>query len=124
MLKPFERKKYEDKLDARLYICYDYILIISKDRVLATHGGSISLITFNADILFTSDLIYVPQYPIDTIDEGNGEAESAVYEYVDDLLIYVQDDKEGVIDYNGNIIVEAKYKNIQFIGESQMEIFP
>lgn len=42
-----QRRELQDKLNPILYLCYDYILIISDNRVLATHGGSISLISLS-----------------------------------------------------------------------------
>ena len=119
-----QRRELQDKLDPILYLCYDYILIISDNRVLATHGGSISLISFDANMLFTSDVIYVPQYPVGISQYDDESAPEADMEYLDDMPIYVKDGKEGVIDYDGNILIEAQYSSIEFISETQMEIFP
>lgn len=124
MITARERKKLQDKLDPKLYMCYDYIFIISEDRVLATHGGNISLITFEAELLFTADIICVPQYPIGVCQYDDESAPEAELAYVDDLLIYMQDGKEGVIDYDGEIIIEALYTSVEFISEAEVELHP
>ncbi len=124
MVSKERRKELRDKLDPRLFLCYDYILVISENRILATHGGNISLITFNGNILFTADSIYVPEYPKNTEYDNSEQVEKAIYDYVDELLIYVMDGKEGLIDYDGNIIVNANYKQIQFLSNDNVEIMP
>ena len=109
-------------IDGRIYICYDYIFAISTDRILATHGGSISLITADGDMICTYDSIYVPTYANGyhyNPDEGIDEAD---YEYIDDILIFVDKGKKGLIDYDGNIICEAKYHDIEFNSDSEVEV--
>lgn len=122
MLSKEEREKLD--IDGRIYICYDYLFAISKDRVLATHGGNISLITLNGDIICTHDSIYAPQYPKDThYDDAEG-LYVADYAYLDDMLVFVDNGRKGIMDYNGDIILDANYRDITFNTLSEAELFP
>lgn len=118
-----EREKL--KIDAVIELCYDYIFAISEDRILATHGSNISLITIDGEMICTYDSIYAPTYPTDTIyyDEEEG-CDRYVEEFIDDLLVFVENGKHGIMDYDGDIIVEAKYSDITFSSEGTVEILP
>lgn len=122
MLTKEERASIE--VDGRICLCYDFIFPISRDRILATHGGSISLISFDGIIICTHDSIYVPTYPINTTHDEKDDVDVAEYEYIDDILIFVDDGKKGVIDYDGEVILEAKYSDITFNSYLQAEVMP
>lgn len=123
MITKEDRQRLRDLIDPRIELCFDYLFIISEDRMLATHGGNISLVTFNGDILTTADSIYIPMYPTSYNEESSGEI-VAVYDYIDDILVYVENGKQGLIDYNGDIILEAKYSEITFDENQLAEILP
>lgn len=123
MISKEERERLRDTIDPRIQLCYDYILIISEDRMLATYGGNISLVTFDAELIFTADSIYIPEYPSGTKIDSDGNLE-ATYDFIDDYLIYVDNGKKGLIDYDGGIILQANYTNITFNDKQQAEILP
>lgn len=122
MISKEERDKLE--IDGRIYICYDYLFAISKDRILATHGGSISLITLQGEIICTYDSIYAPQYITGTHHDEEDNIDVADFDYVDDLLIFVDNNKKGIIDYDGEVVLEANYSDITFRTINEAELFP
>lgn len=111
-------------IDGRLYICYDYILPISDTRLLATHGREISLITIDGRIICTYDSIYPPTFPAEVYFDENEN----VYKYreddMEDILIFVDNGKKGVIDYDGGIILDAEYREISFNANLEAEVLP
>lgn len=123
MLTKEEREKIS--IDAVIELCYDYIFAISKDRILATHGSSISLITIDGEMICTYDSIYAPTYPTDTIyyDEEDG-CDKYIEEFIDDLLVFNDKGKFGLMDYDGDIILDAEYSAITFNSEGSVAILP
>lgn len=111
------------KVDSIIYLCYDYILAISEDRILATHGQEISLISIDGDIICTFDSIYVPEYPKGVTTGLEGEP-IAIMEYVDDILVYVDNGYMGILDYNGMPITGAIYRDITFKSNDEIELLP
>ena len=120
-------KEESEKLEISgvIYLCYDLLVPISSDRILATHGNNISLINTNGEMLCTYDMITVPtiedsSYIIDDI--NNGFETNALY--IDEYLIIIHCGKYGLIDYDGNIVIEALYSNIKFNNEGSIEVLP
>lgn len=119
MLTPEEIKAFE--INPVIQFCYDYILPISKDRILATHGLEISLITADGDMLCTHESIEVPFYTLFN-DDDTLEYDENTHEYIyvgktvyiEDILIYREDGRYGLMDYNGEVITEAKYAVLKF----------
>lgn len=116
MLTPEEIKAF--KINPVIQFCYDYILPISKDRILATHGLEISLITADGDMICTHESIEVPFYTSfddDTLeyDENTNEYIGKTI-YIEDILVYRENGRYGLMDYNGDIITEAKYVVLKF----------
>ena len=117
-------------IDPMIKLCFDYILPISKDRVLATHGREISLIDTDGNMIVTYDSIELASFDKvpDTSEtfiknlDGSIEACESEVEYIDDILIFLDDGLYGLMDYDGNIIVEAEYKSIKFISENEIEV--
>jgi hypothetical protein len=108
-------------IDGRIYLCYDLLVPISKDRVLATHGDNISLIDINGNMIATYDLIIVPEY-LDTnymIDDN-----TAAYTTIDDYLTVYHGGKVGVIDYDGKIVVPIEYSSIEFSSPTEVNTLP
>lgn len=124
MISKEKRKELQELIDPRLRMCYDYILVISESRVLATHGGNISLITINGKMLFTADSIYLPEYPSYVVYNEAENVLETVYEYVDEYLIYIDNGKKGIINYDGEILTEAKYSEIEFDSVSSIQALP
>ena len=120
MLSREERESLD--IDSKIYLCYDYIFAISKDRVLATHGASISLIKLSGEIICTHDSIYAPTYPSSTHFNEDEQVEEAEYSFLDDILIFVDDGKKGMMNYDGKIILEAIYSDITFPTCQQAEV--
>ena len=122
MLSNEERKNIV--IDPIIEFCYDYILPISQDRILATHGGEISLITIDGNMICSYESIEVPEY--NSNDDVTFNEKDNCYEakrvFIDDLLIYRDNGLYGIIDYDGNIVVEAKYKGLRFNDENALEI--
>lgn len=123
MLTAEERKNFE--INPIIEFCYDFILPISEDRVLATHGDNISLITASGDMLCTYDAIFVPMYDsptnihyseIEKVDVCDGTP-------VDGILIYISDEKFGLLDYDGNELTGPEYRVIQFYGQNSFYAF-
>lgn len=116
MLTPEEIKAFE--INPVIQFCYDYILPISKDRILATHGLEISLITADGDMICTHESIEVPFYT--SFDEDTLEYDENTNEYIgktiyiEDILVYRENGRYGLMDYNGDIITEAKYVVLKF----------
>ena len=122
MLSKEELKNY--KIDPTIQLCFDYVFPISHDRVLATHGDEISLITESGDLICTYDSIEVPEYnhEDDTIlDDDNHYFNEG--RFIDKYLIFKEDGLLGVIDYDGDIVLDAQYKYIRFIDEDNVECF-
>lgn len=109
----------ELEIDNKLYICYDMLVPISKERILATHGKSISLIDIDGNMIVTYDLIMIPEYPdYDYMIDEN----TATYSPVEDFLLAYQDGKVGVIDYDGNIVVQIEYRSIEFTSKNEIGV--
>lgn len=123
MLTKKEIEKFE--MDAAVRFCFDYILPISDNRVLATHGDEISLITKDGEMICTYDSIQVPTYNSSSDFESMDDsvAMKAKPVEVDDYLIIIQDGLYGLIDYDGEIILDPKYSVLRFVGESRLECF-
>lgn len=116
-----ERKNFE--IDPMIKFCFDYILPITKDRLLATHGGSISLADKQGNLIVTFDSIELIHYDVDPPDAeitilSNGEIQAprSLVEYVDDLLKIKQDGLWGLIDMDGNVLLEPMYNELIFTG--------
>lgn len=116
-----ERKNFE--IDPMIKFCFDYILPITKDRLLATHGGSISLADKQGNLIVTFDSIELIHYDVDPPDaeitilpNGEIQAPRSLIEYVDDLLKIRQDGLWGLIDMDGNILLEPMYNELIFTG--------
>lgn len=122
MLSKEERASLD--IDGRIYLCYDYLYAISFDRILATHGGSISLLTIDGELICTYDSIYAPTYPCSTYYDEDEQVDVAVYEFIDDVLIFIEEGKKGIMDYNGDIILEADYSEITFNSNLEAELMP
>lgn len=130
MLTPQEIKDYD--IDSKVKFCFDYILPISKDRVLATHGGQISLITKTGEMICTYDSIEVPTYDLfsetGSIREHSDECDEpvepdvATEEYVDEYLIILSNGYLGLIDYDGVVILEPEYSILKFNGSESLEV--
>lgn len=122
MISKEEREKLE--IDGRIYICYDYLFAIEKDRILATHGSSVSLITDTAELLCTFDNIIVPTKPGDV----HYDAEHLEYysdeDFIQDYLIYMQNGKFGLLDYDGTVVIEAQYSSIEFGADYELYVLP
>lgn len=63
------------KISDVIYLCYDLLVPISSNRILATHGENISLIDTEGEMICTYDMIMVPtkedtSYILDTEDNG------------------------------------------------------
>jgi len=113
------------KISDVIYLCYDLLVPISSNRILATHGENISLIDTEGEMICTYDMIMVPtkedtSYILDT--EDNGFETTALY--VDDYLIIMQNGKQGLIDYDGNILIDAIYGEIKFNIYGELEVLP
>ena len=111
----------EINIDGRIYLCYDLLVPIRKDRILATHENNISLIDSDGNMISTYDLIIIPEF-IDTdymIDE-----DTATMSTVDNYLIVYTGDKAGVIDYEGNIVLPIEYSSIKFSSQTNIETLP
>ena len=109
------------EIDARIYLCYDLLIPISKDRVLATHGDNISLIDINGNMIVTYDLIVIPEY-IDQdymLDEN-----TAAMTKVDNYLIVYENGKVGLINYDGDVLLPVEYSSILFKSPTQIETLP
>ena len=122
MLSKEEFKKYV--VNPTIQICFDYIFPISEDRVLATHGDEISLITNDGTLLCTYDSIEVPEYFHDEdtqIDENNNYFNEG--RYVDKYLLVRDCGYLGVIDYDGDVVIDPQYRYIKFVGEDKIECF-
>lgn len=108
-------------IDGMIYLCYDLLVPISKDRIIATHGENISLIDIKGEMICTYDMIIVPKYPEYELLNEYGEVP---YLDVEDYLIVHKDGKVGLIDYAGELVIDIEYSNIQFIGEGKVEVLP
>lgn len=121
MLTREEIEKFD--IDPAIRFCFDYILPISDDRVLATLGQEISLITKSGDMICTYDSIQIPMYYSSEFEQ---DSESLAYVSkdlpVDDYLIIIDNNLYGLIDYDGNIVLEPEYSILRFISDSKMEI--
>lgn len=122
MLSKDEIKNFQ--IDPAIKFCYDYILPISQDRVLATHGEEISMITSDGTWICTFDSIQVPTYP--DIENPYWDDKEKSYMtndiYIDNFLIIIQDGLYGIIDYDGEIVVPAVYNKIEFINETEVNL--
>ena len=120
-------KEESEKLEISgvIYLCYDLLVPISSDRILATHGDNISLINTSGEMLCTYDMIIVPTIEDSSLivdDINNGFETNALY--IDEYLIIIHCGKYGLIDYDGNIVIEALYSNIKFNNEGSIEVLP
>ena len=113
------------EIDPAVRFCFDYILPISDNRVLATLGDEISLITKDGDMICTYDSIEVPTYDSDTesVYSESENCEVAKVEYIDDILLILQDGLWGLIDYDGNVIADPIYRLLRFVSENELESF-
>lgn len=108
-----------------IYLCYDLLVSISENRILATHGNNISLIDTNGEMICTYDMIIVP-----TMEDNSFifETDDHVFEtqalYVDDYLIVIHAGKQGLIDYDGNVIIDTIYSEIKFNTNGSIEVLP
>lgn len=108
-------------IDGRIYLCYDLLVPIAKDRILATHGESISLIDIEGSMIATYDLIIIPEY-IDSdymIDEN-----TALMTTVDKFLIVYKDGRAGAIDYDGTIVLPVEYSDVCFTSQTEIQTLP
>lgn len=107
----------EAQIDSKLSLVYDLLVPITKTRILATYGNEISLIDEDGMIIVTYDLIYIPTYigDINMIGEG-------VTKYVEGYLIVVKGSCVGLIDYDGNIVIEVAQRGIEFKSQNDVEI--
>ena len=123
MLTKEQRDNFD--IDPVIKFCYDYILPITDDRVLATHGAEISLITKSGDMVCTYDSIQVPTYNDPDNCEFNPDynCDESGRAYVDDFLLIIQDGMYGLIDYDGNIVIDPKYSVLRFVSQDKMELF-
>lgn len=125
MLTDKERAEFE--MDPLIKLCFDYIYPITQDRVLATHGGSISLIDKQGIMLATHDSIELGYYDFDPPEEdvsfdedGNPLAQKSVRTYIDDILIIRDDGLYGLMDLDGEILVEPCYDRLEFAGPDEI----
>ena len=123
MLTREERENFD--IDIAIQFCYDYIFPITPNRVLATHGDEISLITKDGEMICTYDSIQVPTYnsPENVIPGDEGTYQQSLANYVDDYLLILQDGMWGLIDYDGEIVLDPKYKILRFVEQDRIEIF-
>ncbi len=119
-------REERDKLviDSTIYLCYDYLFAIANNRILATHGDKISLITTDGEMLCTYDSIYVPTYPSKEYYDESEDRWIYDEEFMDDILVFIDDGKLGVLDYDGDIVLEAKYRDITFNTAQELELLP
>lgn len=108
-------------IDPVIRFCYDYILPISEDRVLATHGGQISLITKDGEMLCTYDSIEVPTYHSDKLRVDTNGDYVAEDVFVDDYLLIRENGLWGIIDYDGDIILSPVHNKLGFTGPDSIE---
>lgn len=124
------RNLKEIPVDPMIKLCFDYVLPISNDRVLATHGDEISLITSDGELIVTYDSIELACYDIENPEwdvhkdyNGNLVAPESIQAYVDGVLIIIEDGKYGLINYDGDIILEPQYNHIGFISQTEFEVW-
>lgn len=110
-----------EELDSNLYMCYDLLVQISVDRVLATHGEGVSLISASGEMIVTYDLICIPEY-ID--EEYMIDDMTAEYSMARDLLLAYENNRVGVIDYDGDIVVPIEYSSIVFDSPNSISTLP
>lgn len=113
--------KLED-IDPIIQLCYDYILPITSDRLLATHGNSISLIDIAGEIICTYDSIELPSYlEKHIVDEDTPDEYFDIEKkYIRNYLIIRQEGLYGIINLDGGIIVEPKHDTIKFTSPSEV----
>lgn len=112
------------KIDPMIELCYDYVFPISMDRILATHGGEISLIDNDGEMLCTYDSIEVPMYydeEYEVKESQDIEEFVGIPKYIDDVLMMLEDGLWGLTDYDGNVIIEPMYKVIHFLNNENFE---
>ena len=122
MLTPKEISEFE--IDPVIKFCYDFILPISDDRVLATHGAEISLITKAGDLICTYDSIEVPFYDDreDTFYSEDSKSLVSRKKYIEDMLLFKDGEFWGLLDYDGEILADAHYTSIKFVGENEIVV--
>lgn len=118
MLTKEEMEAFE--IDPVIRFCYDYILPISDNRVLATHGEQISLITKDGEMLCTYDSIEVPTYHSDKLSMVDGDfvAEDI---FVDEYLLIKENELWGLINYDGDVIISPVHNKLGFNGPNSIE---
>lgn len=119
MLTKDEIEKTE--LNPLLDVVFDYMIPISKDRILAANNSGMYLMTDNGDIVCFYDMIAIPQY-VD-LDQMKSDYEAEVID-VDTYLLAYSGNKVGIIDYNGEIIYPIEFRDIRFTSPNDIEVMP
>lgn len=106
----------KNDIDPMIRFCYDFVLHISENRILATHGGVISLLDNTGYMICTYDSIELAMYefPEETYIDEDG-IEVGITKYVENRLLILEDDSWGIMDFDGNVLLEPSYKKISFI---------
>lgn len=138
MLYKEERDKVE--IPPIIYLCYSFVLPIRQDRLVAQDGNYFVLIDIDGHEICRYDSIHVPRYTIEdpdfeykafsiedlnkakqaqqnsdeSVDSENDQYNERKYPFVEDYLIVRRDNKLGVIDYDGNVLLEPEYRQIEF----------
>lgn len=126
ILTPEERERVE--INPLIAICYDYILPITSELMLATHGDSITLITSDGVAICTHDSIELASYIDKRVNEGIGEGINEDYYtlyrvYIEDYLIIRDKGLYGLINLDGSIAIPAKYRHLEFEGIDSISIW-
>lgn len=106
-------------------LCYDLLVKIADDRILATHGSKISLITLDGIMICTYDLIMIPTMEdTDYIFNEIDNVEESTAKNIEDYLLIISNGKCGLIDYDGNLVIEPIYRDITFDSKGRAELLP
>lgn len=131
MLQKEERSKFE--IPPIVQLCYTHIVPIRKDRMLATAGPKMVLIDIDGHEIFQykfirlaeySDVEEIPKYLQSNVQQEsewnslverlNNDEFIDTTNYVDDILVFQDGHKYGVVDYDGNIILDLKCFSLEF----------
>lgn len=132
MIQGEERQNFE--IPPVVLLCYQNIVPIREDRMLATAGPNMVILDKEGTEVFQYKIIRlaeyqdgqeIPEHIINQIQQkiewdsfvdklNRGEFQSNGREFVDNLLIISDGKKFGLVDYDGNILLDTKYNQLQF----------
>lgn len=132
MLQREERQNFE--IPPVVLLCYQNVVPIREDRMLATAGPNMVILDKKGTEVFQYKIIRlaeyqdgqeIPEHIINQIRQkiewdsfvdklNKGEFQSKDREFVDNLLIISDGKKFGLVDYDGNILLDTKYNQLQF----------